>query len=222
MRIKYLNLVFIIFLISITSNFIYSQNTINIDSVKNVINALPNDTSKVNKINDFVWSIKMSNFNDAIEYGTQSYELAKQLNYTKGIAYATKNLGAVYYYASDNKNAYDYYKISLDAFKKMNDKKGIAIAYRNLGNVSFNIADWKQALDYYLKSLAIREEIGDKKGVAAVNDAIGLVYSSYKERDFKTPAEYHRKALKINKELNDQYGIATSYLYLGRNYYTKY
>jgi len=212
----------LLFIILFVQNIIFAQNTSKIDSTKHVIASLLDDTLKVNTINDFVWSIKMSNYDDAVKYGISSYELAKNLDYTKGIAYATKNLGAVYYYASDNKNAYDYYKISLDAFKKMNDKKGIAIALKNLGNVSFNIADWKQALDYYLKSLALREEIGDKKGVAAVNDAIGLVYSSYKERDFKTPAEYHRKALKINTELNDQYGIATSYLYLGRNYYTKY
>lgn len=209
-------------IIGISSKISFAQDISKLDSIKQAIKIMPEDTTKVNAINDFIWSIKMSNFEDAEKSGKQSYELAKKLEYTKGIAYATKNLGAVYYYASDNKKAYEYYKISLDAFKKMEYKKGIAIALKNLGNVSFNIADWKQALDYYLKSLAIRDEIGDKKGVAAVNDAIGLVYSSYKERDFKTPAEYHKKALKINLELNDQYGIATSYLYLGRNYYTKY
>ncbi len=214
--------IFLLFLFIFNTNIFFGQNTSKLDSIKQVIKTMPDDTTKVNKLNDFVWSIKMSNFNDGVKYGTKSYELAKKLDYTKGIAYATKNLGAVYYYASDNKKAYEYYKISFDAFKKLNDKKGIAIALKNLGNVSFNIADWKQALDYYLKSLALREEIGDKKGVAAVNDAIGLVYSSYKERDFKTPAEYHKKALRINKELKDQFGIATSYLYLGRNYYTKY
>ena len=222
MKLKFIkSAITLLFLIIIIQASI-AQNTINIDSIKQVIKTIPNDTTKVNTINDFVWSIKISNFEDAENFGKQSYELAKRLEYTKGIAYATKNLGAVYYYASDNKKAYEYYKISLDAFKKMEYKKGIAIALKNLGNVSFNIADWKQALDYYLKSLAIRDEIGDKKGVAAVNDAIGLVYSSYKEKDFEKPATYHRKALKINKELNDQYGIATSYLYLGRNYYTKY
>jgi len=215
--------IYIILILILNSNILLAQNNNpKLDSLKQVFQTMPDDTTKVNELNDFVWSIKMSNYDDAVEYGISSFKLATKLDYTKGIAYATKNLGAVYYYASDNKNAYDYYKISLNAFKETDDKKGIAIALKNLGNVSFNIADWKQALDYYLKSLALREEIGDKKGVAAVNDAIGLVYSSYKERDFKTPAEYHRKALKINKELNDQYGIATSYLYLGRNYYTKY
>ncbi len=210
-----------IILFFVQTNIYGQKNTLQ-DSLKQAIDQMPDDTLKVNQINDFVWKIKISNYNDAVKYGKKSLTLAENLGYTKGIAYATKNLGAVYFYRADYEEAYKYYQKSLNAFKKTGDKKGIAIALRNLGNVFYQISDWKQALDNYFKSLSIREEIGDKKGVAAVNDAIGLVYASYRPDDFKTPAEYHNKALKINKELKNEYGISTSYLYLGRLYYGKF
>lgn len=220
--IKYTTAILLFLHFSFFNNLILAQKTSETDSIKKAFEKMPEDTVKVNQLNDFVWKIKMSNFEDALIYGQESCNLAAKLNYEKGIAYATKNLGAVYYYASDYENAHKYYTISLEAFEKLNDKNGIAIALRNVGNVYSQIADWKQALDYYFKSLSIREEIGDKKGVAAVYDAIGIVYSSYKKDDYKTATNYHHKALKINLELNDQYGIATSYLYLGNNYYTKH
>ncbi len=211
----------VLFLI-ISPNIIFGQNSLNIDSVKTAFETKTNDTTKVNELNDFVWKIKLSHFEDAVEFGEKGYNLAKELDYTKGIAYATKNLGAVYYYRADYGKAIKYYNESLEAFKKAEDRKGIAIALRNIGNVHSQISNYKKALDYYLKSLTIREEIGDKKGVAAVNDAIGSVYASYKPDEFKTPLEYHKKALKINKELANKYGISTSYLYLGSIYYRKF
>ncbi len=210
----------IIFLFFIQT--VYGQTNLNVDSLIQAIEKMPDDTLKVNALNDFVWKIKISDFDNAVKYGNQSLELAKKSDYVKGVAYATKNMGAAYYYRADYEKAYQYYQKSLEAFEQTGDKKGIAIALRNLGNVFYQISDWKQALDNYFKSLELREEIGDKKGVAAVNDAIGLVYASYKTDDFKTPAEYHNKALKINEELGNEYGISTSYLYLGRLYYGKY
>jgi len=216
-KVKY-SILFLLLNISVIS----AQTDYEIDSIKTVFESMPDDTTKVNELNDFVWKIKLSRFDDAVNFGTISYNIAKELNYTKGIAFATKNLGAVYYYSSDYGKASEFYSESYEAFKKIEDKKGIAIALRNIGNVHSQISNWEKALDYYLQSLTIREEIGDKKGVAAVNDAIGLVYSSYKKNDFVTPLEYHNKALKINLELGDQYGISTSYLYLGNIYSAKY
>ena len=101
-------------------------------------------------------------------------------------------------------------------------KKLKSIALSNIGEAYNLNGNYLKALDYQMKALKLKEEIGDKKGVAAVNDAIGLVYASYRPDDFKTPAEYHNKALKINKELKNEYGISTSYLYLGRLYYGKF
>ena len=204
------------------SAYIDAQNNHQTDSLMAVTEKMPDDTMKVNTLNDLVWKIKISDFDNAVKYGTESYNLAEKLGYVKGIAFASKNIGAAYFYRADYEKAYQYYQKSLEAFEQTGYKKGIAIALRNLGNVFYQIGDWKQALDNYFKSLEIREEIGDKKGIAAVNDAIGLVYASYKTDDFITPAKYHNKALKINKELKNKYGISTSYLYLGRLYYGKF
>ncbi len=189
------------------------------DSLLHAVRVLPKDTNKINQMNDLVWKLRFSNYSEAISLGNESFALSKQMGFVRGSAYATKNLGGVYFNASNYDSAQVYYKHSLMFFEELQDKKGIAIAYRNLGNVFFQKSVWTIALDYYLKSLELREELGDKLGVASVNGAIGLLYVSSHDKNTEKAIDYFRKSLKTYTELGDSVGMATTYLYIGNFYH---
>ncbi len=189
-----------------------------IDSLVEVVEKITVDTSKINAWNDIVWKIKRSDYKKATEIGLKSLKLSEKISFYKGTAYASKNLGAVYYYQSDYGNALKSYEKSLSFFEKIKDKKGIAIAYRNIGNIYHQQGNFKPALEYFFKSLALREEIGDRKGISAVYGAIGLVYSQSGDDEIKSALEYYKKSLKIQTELDDKLGMAASYLYIGSIY----
>ncbi len=216
----------LIYLTSIILFFIgsnaLSQTLTQADSLLIAINKMPDDTNKVNSLNDLVWKTKLSDSKKADSLGNISYNLAQKLSFEKGIAYATKNLAAVHYYQSDYDKALYLYEKSLESFQNIKDKKGIAIAYRNIANIYHQKGNWKQALDYYFKSLALREEINDKKGIAAVYNAIGLVYTASEQEEEDVALKYYKKALLIQEELSNDYGVATSLLYIGNTFFSKY
>ena len=194
---------------------LYSQNN---DSIIEVLLKLPNDTLKINKINNFIWEIKLSDNKKAIQLAIKNLQFAEAINYDLGKAIATKNIAAVHYYQGDYPEALDFYKKSLVFYQKINDKKGIAINYRNMGIIADNQGDLKQALDYYFKSLKLREEIDDKPGIAVVLSSIGLVYKQFGKKERKSTLEYLNKSFKINKLLDNKLGMANCLIYLGSVY----
>jgi len=217
---KYFNSYLLTFLfISFISNILVAQ-TLNIDSSITELQKLPEDTSKVSKINDFIWEIKSINPDTAIFLGDKNIELAEKLDFFDGVGYAAKNIGGTYYYLGDYEKALSYYEKSLEYFVKAENKQGIAIGYKNIGNIYNQLGDWKNALDYFLKSMTIREEISDKKGIALVSNSIGLLYINSKQ-EIDSSLKYFDKALKIYKEIDNQSGVAESYLNIGSYYYAK-
>jgi len=192
----------------------------NIDSLITSTLNMPDDTNKVNTLNDIVWKIKTKNAVLADSLANVSINLAQKLDFPKGLGYAYKNQATIYYYQGSYDTARVIYEKSLYEFQKIDFKKGIAIDLRNIGNTYDQVGNTKAALDYYLRSLKIREEIGDKKGVAAVNAAIGLVYDKTDEK--KLALKYFENALKSYTELNNQFGIAKINYYLSNLFYDKF
>jgi serine phosphatase RsbU (regulator of sigma subunit) len=201
----------------------FSQTNPQIDSIYAEILKAKTDTNKVDRLNDLAWqSVNSSFLTSAYDIALTSYNLAKRLNYTKGIAYSTKSVGATLFYTGDYDKALAFYEESFKSFTKLNDKKGISIALRNIGNVYHHLANYKVALDYYFKSLKIREELKDKAGIAAVYGAIGLVYNEQGIKERKSALEYFNKSLVIETELGNKSGMAQDYLYIGNIYFEKF
>ncbi len=215
--IKHLGYIIVLLLLVVKVEQINAQNT---DSLITATLIMPDDTNKVNALNDIVWKIKTKNAHLADSLANISIDLAQQLNFVKGLGYAYKNLATVYYYQSDYDTARVIYGKSLLEFQKINFKKGIAIDLRNLGNIYDQLGNTKAALDYFLRSLKIREEIGDKKGVAAINAAIGLVYDKTDEKELAL--KYFENALNTYTELDNQLGIAKINYYLSNVLYHKF
>lgn len=177
-----------------------------IDSLLKEMQQQKEDTNKVKVLYALSYNYRNTNPDEGIKYGQQGLELATNLEWKKGIAWANANIGANYWCKSDYPHALEYDYKALKMHDETGDKQGVAKVMGNIGNVYDEQGDFRRALEYYLKALKIYEEIGNKLGAAIVTGNIGNVYGS--QSDFPRALEYYFKALKMHEEIGDKQGVA--------------
>jgi class 3 adenylate cyclase len=181
----------------------FSQNS-EIDSLKIILESFAGqeDTSKVNILNDLSYALYSSAPYEAISYGYQARELAENLGYQKGKAYALKNIGLGHYMEGDFVSVLQNWQESLNIFESIGDQLGVANIVGNLGAVYYNQGDNAKAIEYYLRSLSESEIIGDKLRIATASQNVGSVYME-KIETHDMALDYFRKALSISVEISD-------------------
>jgi adenylate cyclase len=199
--------------------YLPAQNT-GIDSLKKLVDNLPDDTNKVNVL----ISLSAEYFGTAplqtILYSELAKDLAGQLNYYSGLALALKNQGIGYYLQSNNVDALSMWENALDIYISLNDKSGIANMYSNMGAIYFDESDNEKALGLYLKALKVAEEINDTLRIATVQTNIGAIYGS-QPNNYDLAIEFDLKALELSEILGDKDAIGTLSGNLGEIYLQK-
>ena len=109
-----------------------AQNS-RIDSLKFILEVKGSDTVKVNLLNETgLEYFYEEEFEEAKNYFDQALNTSKEIGFTKGQAYALKNIGLVEYYQGNYTEVFDYWSRSLQQFELIKDTLGIA-------NMSSNI-----------------------------------------------------------------------------------
>ena len=195
----------------------FSQ-THEIDSLKNLLGQLPEDSIRVDVLNEISYSLFTTEPENAIEYGRNAQELAEKINYKKGLAYALKNMGLGFYMQGDFLEVLDYWNNSLKVFQSTGDLLGEANMLNNLGAIYYNQGDDVKAIDLYLQSLSVSEKIKDTLRIATALINIGGVYYN-KAPTYDKALEYFLKALPLGESLKDNGVIGTTSLNLGDLYF---
>ena len=97
MNIKYLILFVYVFFLSFNT---HAQDE-HVDSLIAIIETLKNDSTKVNALNELSYSIWDTKPDLSIMYAIEAMELAEEIEFKKGIAFALKNIGIAYFAKSD-------------------------------------------------------------------------------------------------------------------------
>jgi adenylate cyclase len=197
-----------------------SAQNAQIDSLKNVLSKANDDTFKVHLL--LVLSKKyFSNAPEkAIEYAQQAKQLAEQLNFQKGLAYAYKNIGIGYYWQGNYVEAIHSYQKSLAVFDSLGDKVGIANIQSNIGAIYANEGDDETALDYHLKSLKASEEAKDTFRIITACINIGALYSD-KPKTYDKALEYLKRALPLSEAIDDKEDIGNACVNMGEIYFKR-
>jgi adenylate cyclase len=193
-----------------------------VDSLKKLVNNAPEDTQKVNLLNDLCKSLWTSEHQEeVIAYGSQAKALAEKLNFKRGLAYAYKNIGRGYFNQSKYLEALQYYENSLAVFDSIGDKSGVANMNTNLGNVYLNKGDDEKALVLFLKSLKISEELNDTLRMLTALGNIGAVYTM-KKNTYDEALVYLLRAYPLSEALQDDYSTGNITANIGEIYYKKF
>ncbi len=166
------------------------------------------DTATVNRLNDESKSLVGSDSAKAISLAMQAREIAAEIEYPKGEAYALKNLGLVYFMKAKYPETLDYWNPSLQIFETIKDDVGISNMLSNIGAVYLTQGADTKALEYMLRSLQLAEKIGDTLRMYTALSNIGGIY--YNKKD-PVALNYLLKAIPLVESMdrNDDYVVIT-------------
>jgi adenylate cyclase len=194
----------------------YSQDS-KTDSLKALIQTVVDDTTRVNLLNSISYNLFTSAPAEAIDYGKQALTLAEEINFKKGIAFASKNIGLGYYMQSNFPEVLNYWDQSLKVFESLGDKLGVSNMLNNLGAIYFNQGNDAKAIDLYLRSLRASEEIGDTLRIATALINIGGVYYN-KPATHEKALEFYLKAIPLSEKIGDKGAIGAASINIGEIY----
>lgn len=180
-----------------------------VDSLKQALANHKQDTSYVKTLINLC--NELNNVNKYAESYTtafQALDIAKRLNYTKGIGDALGNIGVAYYYKGKYDSAEYFHTQSIEPRLQTNDKRGLGIAYSNIGLLAINTGNFPKALTYHQKSLAINKELNLKGNIARDLYNIGTVY--YYQGNYPKTLDYFLEALKINEQRGNKKSIISN------------
>ncbi|NNE02803.1 MAG: tetratricopeptide repeat protein [Eudoraea sp.] len=181
-----------------------------IDSLKQIVKTGLRDTAMVSTLNDLSIAILQNeDIAESLVYSKQANELATELGYTKGMAYAQKNMGLAEYYQGNNLEVMDHWTRSLETFETIRDTIGIATLVNNLGAVYYSQGSHTRALEYYLRSLSLSEKTKDPLSIAKALGNLGGLYSEM--QDYEKALEFFNKIEKYRNDIKNS-DVITSYL----------
>lgn len=172
-----------------------------IDSLQNILKNQPDDSTKASVLGDLCWHLKYSDPPKALEYGYQSIQIAEKNGYQALQAYASNNVGVVFWAKSDYDSAAYYLDKTRELYTSLENERGVAVTSVNLGLILQNKGDYDTSLEYQLEALRIVNKLEDQGMKGSVLTNIGNVH--FLNEKFEKAKTYYFEALEFKKSLPD-------------------
>ena len=195
-----------------------------IDSLKQIISTLTNNTERVDKTNILSEILLTSSeYDSAISIMQNNIQLAQNLNYKKGEADAWLILAR--YEAWKNKRviSIEFYNNAKSIYKEINYLNGVANSLLFLGENYVFLINAEKASKKLNDALEIFNTLQNKLGIADVYSVFGMLYDD----GINSPKalDYYNKAIKIKESLKltkpDKIRLTYAYANLGLLYLKK-
>ena len=181
--------------------------------------------------------LEHANQSDSIKYlitlGTTSFEeedyatalqqyflglkLAEASSNIHQAAYASNNIGRVYYDMENYKEGLIYLNKSLKYYQIENDKKSQGGIFNNIALIYYETDSIDRAIEYYQKALDIKKKFNEKLNIAAIQHNLGLVF--IEQKDYAHAIQNLVSSRKIFEELGHSKHVANTTNNIGRAYY---
>jgi signal transduction histidine kinase len=207
MKFIFIILSFIFFSLSAQPNF-------KADSLLSAYNQASYDTTKTRILIQLALLEIGKNPLKSLQYAEQSYELAKQNSYQKGIADALQIKGVLSYRIGDVESAFSNLLPALEIYQTINDSYSFALTLRYIGNAYFTNEDYAKSIDYYVQSYYKSIELNNEDLVATCSGNIGRAYSYLQKYD--SAIYFLSQSEIINRKLNNQQGLGHVFMSLGK------
>ena len=157
--------------------------------------------SRIDELNRRAWEIHITEPKLALELSNEAKKLSEDYSYTKGLAYAVRNMGVSHRYLSNLETALSLSVQALEIFKDINEKGGEAQALVSIGAIYYYMGDLDRSLEYFLKGLGATESIENKETQAYAYNGAGYVYCML--GDSKKALDFLQRALVLSREMNN-------------------
>ena len=166
-----LRLVLLFFCCMALFGSLYAQNThlpaplsgkALLDSLMSRLNSAPADTNTANLLDAIAYNFGETNPDSQLKYAGLEVDLARKLQYKRGIAGGTGKMGEAYFQKSNFPVALQYFLESLQIWEQLQVPGKVAIGYSYIGAIYETEDHFDLALQNYQKALALSMQSGDK------------------------------------------------------------
>ncbi|HIA07147.1 MAG TPA: tetratricopeptide repeat protein, partial [Flavobacteriales bacterium] len=119
------------------------------------------------------------------------------------------NIGTIYFYKEEYKDAIGYFIMAKLIREEIGDKRLIAQSINNIGGVYFYLENYEKATESFYKAYQILKEVDDKKGMIGCLLNIGEIYSIKEYYD--KAIDYTNQALAIAREIGSKNDVKRAY-----------
>jgi signal transduction histidine kinase len=185
----------------------FSQN---IDSLKNALAAMPDDTNRVMAYRQ-LWFAHYDHdqYSEMLETAEKGLVLSQNLRFDKGIDLFLFYKASTLDIAGRGKEAIPVFEEGLRLAQKNGDSKGVANYQTSIGTAYYTLGDLDKALQYLLAAYPVYKELGLQKNLSKVLNNIGIIYRTQGKR--ARAEEIYKESLAIKQALRDTLGMAASY-----------
>ncbi len=190
------------------------------DSLVKLYAIAKQDTTRVNLINQIVYSFEQTNLDSASQWAQKGFLISEKTANNKGIGYYFNHKGRMNLYIQRYDSAIFYFKKAYPYFEKAGFIKGMISCNNNIGAVYGEIGKNTEALSYHFDNLKIGEKAGDAESVANSYVNIGNVYNQMQH--YYLSVQNILKAIPLYEKLNSEKALGTCYYNLAvSNYHLK-
>lgn len=203
----------------IFSATLFAQDYNKADSLINLLEREQHDTSRVILYSQLAREYRAVDIDSAHYYANEGLLLAKEVNFSHGLAESYACLGDIEVIRDNLDLAREHYLKSLNFFRIVNRRGDLTQVCLVLGNIYLAQDNYFNALNYYNEGVKIAEEIDFKAALEYLYTNLGEVYN--KIENTEKALEFLQKALEVSKESDHKENIASIFDNMGNIYFTQ-
>ena len=146
---------------------VYGQDEA-IYSVKNGLHHITDSPSYVDALNRISMLSYEQSADTTLVYATKARDIARRIDYPKGVADATNNLGIFFDINGSSELAMRYYSDAYNMYNRLKDTSNVAQTLMNMAMVYNTNGNDKKAIDRYTEALHLASSIGRDSILAIV------------------------------------------------------
>jgi CHAT domain-containing protein/Tfp pilus assembly protein PilF len=142
----------------------------------------------------------LGEFQEALDFYNESYELYKRLENRRGQGIELSNIGWLYAMLGDHEKAQEFYDKSLEIFKASGDQFRAGNVLGNMGSNYAAMNDYRKALEINEQTLVLRRAVNNIDGEATTLSNIGNCYAKLGEPD--KARDHYKQAIALQRQRN--------------------
>ncbi len=211
--------VFSFFCLTINATFCQDKSVV-INRLYQSLQTLGETTYKVDTLDEITYQYLHVNLDSAAHYAQKTNQLARKIDYKKGLGNSFNMLGLVEMKRHNYQKSKSYFTEALNIRIQLGDYLGAVNIYSNLGYLSEENGKPFDALDSYELGMKILDNIPDDpplNRIARMSNNLGRACKEVGK--FKEAAYHYNKSIKIMEVLEDTINAARYSMNLGSLYY---
>lgn len=165
------------------------------DSLIRVLNALPNDTSRLPVLTDLLRATVFNKPDSALVFAAQYRTIAARSGISLEIGKGHNYTGMCYSFKSEHDRALEHYLAALPHFENGGDQWYVGMAHNNIGSVHEKMRRMDKAREEYGTALGIFKAIPDTVWMANVSNNLGNLH--FAEARWDSATVYYTQADRV-------------------------